>query len=131
MSQPSTPENTSAASAGRGSSSELSRMMHEGRSFSSHERNCVYLNTGSAPAGGGRFANISAISGLDFPDDGRAVALVDWDHDGDLDMWISNRNAPRLRLMRNEQPLSGISSSLCNLCLIVNFGRVLSMILFI
>ena len=79
-------------------------MMHEGRSFSSHERNCVYLNTGSAPAGGGRFANISAVSGLDFPDDGRAVALIDWDHDGDLDMWISNRNAPRLRLMRNEQP---------------------------
>ena len=79
-------------------------MMREGRSFSSHERNCVYLNTGASPAGGGRFANISAVSGLDFPDDGRAVALVDWDHDGDLDMWISNRNAPRLRLMRNEQP---------------------------
>ena len=79
-------------------------MMHEGRSFSSHERNCCFLNTGAAPAGGGRFANISAVSGLDFPDDGRAVALVDWDHDGDLDMWISNRNAPRLRLMRNEQP---------------------------
>ena len=78
-------------------------MMREGRSFSSHERNCVYLNTGSAKSGGGRFANISAVSGLDFPDDGRAVALVDWDHDGDLDMWISNRNAPRLRLMRNEQ----------------------------
>ena len=79
-------------------------MMREGRSFSSHERNCCYLNTGAAPRGGGRFANISAVSGLDFPDDGRAVALVDWDHDGDLDMWISNRNAPRLRLMRNEQP---------------------------
>lgn len=83
---------------------ELSQMIAEGRSFSGNERNCVFLNTGAYAAGGGRFANISAISGLDFPDDARAVALVDWDHDGDQDMWISNRNAPRLRLMRNDSP---------------------------
>ena len=78
--------------------------MFTGRSFSGRERNCFFLNTGDNPAAQGRFANISAVSGLDYPDDGRAVALVDWDHDGDLDMWISNRNAPRLRLMRNEFP---------------------------
>ena len=85
-------------------SGALSRMMGEGRSFSGNERNCCFLNMGAAPAAEGRFANISAVSGLDYPDDGRAVALVDWDHDGHLDMWISNRNAPRLRLMRNEVP---------------------------
>ena len=79
-------------------------MIVEGRSFSSHERNCVFLNTGAADAAKGRFANISSVSGLDYPDDARAVALVDWDHDGDQDMWISNRNAPRLRLMRNDAP---------------------------
>lgn len=79
-------------------------MMFTGRSFSGRERNCFFLNMGGTPAAQGRFANTSAVSGLDFPDDGRAVALVDWDHDGDLDMWISNRNAPRLRLMRNELP---------------------------
>lgn len=79
-------------------------MIAEGRSFSGRERNCCFLNTGASPAAGGRFANISAVSGLDFPDDGRAAALVDWDQDGDLDVWISNRNAPRLRLMRNELP---------------------------
>ena len=39
-----------------------------------------------------------------FHDDGRAIATVDWDHDGDLDLWISNRSAPRLRLMRNDLP---------------------------
>ena len=79
-------------------------MIVEGRSFSGNERNCFFLNTGAAAAAEGRFANISAVSGLDYPDDARAVALVDWDHDGDQDMWISNRNAPRLRLMRNEAP---------------------------
>lgn len=83
---------------------ELGRMIVEGRSFSGNERNCVFLNTGEAAAAKGRFANVSAVSGLDFPDDARAVALVDWDHDGDEDLWISNRNAPRLRLMRNDSP---------------------------
>ncbi len=82
--------------------SEWSRMMREGRSFSGREKNCVFINTGGSPLANGRFADISSISGLDFADDGRAIALVDWDHDGDLDMWISNRSAPRLRLMRNE-----------------------------
>jgi tetratricopeptide (TPR) repeat protein len=79
---------------------DLSRMIDAGRAFSGNERNCFFLNTQD-----GKFATMSAGSGLDFPDDGRAVALSDWDQDGDLDLWISNRNAPRLRLMKNE--LSG------------------------
>ncbi len=79
-------------------------MLREGRSFSGHERNCCYLNPGDSPVAGNRFANISAASGIDFPDDARALALVDWDQDGDLDLWISNRNAPRLRFLRNEIP---------------------------
>ena len=74
-------------------------MLAQGRSFSGHERNCCFLNTGRQ-----RFATISAVSGLDYPDDGRAVAVTDWDQDGDLDLWISNRNAPRLRLFRNDSP---------------------------
>ncbi len=77
-------------------------MMREGRSFSGREKNCLFINTGGSPLANGRFADVSSVSGLDFPDDGRAIAMVDWDQDGDLDMWISNRNAPRLRLMRNE-----------------------------
>ena len=56
----------------------------------------------SQAAAQGRFADISATSGLDFPDDGRAVGSLDWDLDGDLDVWVTNRNAPRLRLMRND-----------------------------
>ncbi len=40
--------------------------------------------------------------GLDFPDDGRAVGICDWDNDGDADLWLANRTGPRLRLMRNQ-----------------------------
>lgn len=54
------------------------------------------MNTGRI-----RFADVSAVSGLDFPDDGRCLAPVDWDLDGDLDLWISNRTGPTLRFVRN------------------------------
>lgn len=72
-------------------------MIARGNSFSGHERHCVFLNTGDE-----RFADISAAAKLDFLDDGRAVAETDWDHDGDIDFWIANRTAPRLRLLRND-----------------------------
>ncbi len=81
----------------------LHERLDEGLSFSGNERNCVFLNPGEA---GGAFANASAVSGLDFPDDGRGVAFLDLEGDGDLDVAISNRTAPRLRLMRNELPAS-------------------------
>ncbi len=79
-------------------------MFAGGRSFSGNERNCCYLNTSSSSKGAGRFANISGSSGLDFPDDGRALAVTDWDQDGDLDLWTSNRSAPRLRFLKNNSP---------------------------
>ncbi|MCS5626013.1 MAG: hypothetical protein NZ935_00405, partial [Planctomycetes bacterium] len=46
---------------------QLSRMMREGRSWSGRERNCCFLG-----ARDGAFSDVSAISGLDFPDDSRA-----------------------------------------------------------
>ena len=79
-------------------------MFFSGRSFSGRERNCCYLNTNASPAAAGKFANISGSGGFDLPDDGRSIATADWDQDGDLDLWISNRNAPRLRFMRNNSP---------------------------
>jgi tetratricopeptide (TPR) repeat protein len=75
----------------------INLLVSQGRSWSGNEKNCVYLN-----CGGSRFANVSAATGLDFDDDGRALGLVDWDHDGDLDVWLRNRTGPRLRLMLNE-----------------------------
>jgi tetratricopeptide (TPR) repeat protein len=75
-------------------------MVRRGFSFSGHERNNCFLNTGSP-----RFANISAVSGIDFDDDGRGAALVDWDQDGALDVWIINRSGPQLRFLRNQIPV--------------------------
>ncbi|MBI4879214.1 MAG: ASPIC/UnbV domain-containing protein [Planctomycetes bacterium] len=72
--------------------------MDSGNSWSGRERNCAYLNLGD-----GRFADVSAISGLDFLDDGRAAALSDWDGDGDLDLFLKNRTGPLLRFMRNDE----------------------------
>jgi tetratricopeptide (TPR) repeat protein len=80
----------------------LNRLLHENHSFSGRERHCVFLNTGGSREGGGRFANISAVSGLDFPEDGRAVAACDWDFDGRLDLWFTNRTAPRVRFLQNQ-----------------------------
>ena len=71
-------------------------LVGKGSSWSGYERNGCFLNTG------GPFADASYLSGLDFPDDGRGVAVTDWDQDGDLDVWFSNRTAPRLRLMLNQ-----------------------------
>ncbi len=73
--------------------------IRQGRSFSGGERNCCFLNTGS-----GRFANISAVSGADFDDDARALGIVDWDFDGDLDVWAVNRTGPQVRFLRNDLP---------------------------
>ena len=75
----------------------LHSLVRQGRAFSGKERNCSFLNLQN-----GTFADVSAVSGFDFPDDGRAVAQVDWDFDGDLDYWIANRNGPQVRYLRND-----------------------------
>ena len=80
-------------------SAALLRFIRRGRSFSGHEPHCFFLNTGT-----GRFADLSAASSLDLLDDGRAVGRVDWDLDGDLDLWVTNRNGPQLRFLRNALP---------------------------
>ena len=87
-------------------------MIVRGRSFSGFERHCAFLNVGSNPDGKlAPFANVSAATGFDFIDDGRALARVDWDRDGDLDFWTTNRQAPRLRLLKNNLPSGNASSS--------------------
>jgi peroxiredoxin len=73
------------------------KLIGQGLSFSGRETNCFFLNKGD-----GTFATAGAVTGWDFPDDSRAIGLADWDGDGDLDAWLSNRNAPQLRFLRND-----------------------------
>ena len=76
--------------------SQVNQFQRQGYSWSGYERNCCFLNrTGQT------FANASAVSGFDFLDDARAVALTDWDDDGDLDVWVTNRTGPRVRFLSN------------------------------
>ena len=77
----------------------MTRLMTAGASWSGRERNCCFLNTTD-----GRFADASAVSGLDFIDDGRSLVATDWDGDGDVDLWFKNRTGPQLRFMRNDLP---------------------------
>jgi hypothetical protein len=75
---------------------------YEGFSYNGHERSLASLNLG-----GGRFADVSAVSDADFEDDGRVAARVDWDGDGRLDLLLVNRTGPRVRLLRNVHPSPG------------------------
>ena len=72
-------------------------LIRQGGSLSARETNNFYINCGD-----GTFADASGITGLDFPEDGRAFAVGDLDQDGDLDLILKNRNSPQLRLLRNQ-----------------------------
>ncbi len=75
----------------------VNRLIRAGRSFSGREQNCCFLNLGAT-----QFANVSSAVGLNLPDDGRGLALTDWDGDGRVDFWQTNRNGPRVRFLKNE-----------------------------
>ena len=81
----------------------ISRLLRRGFSWSGHERDVVFSNQGDWSRGRGSFVDVSAPSGLDFDQDGRAAVALDWDFDGDLDLCVSARNGPRVRVLRNDQ----------------------------
>ena len=83
------------------------KLINDGWSVHGKERNRFYRNTGSS-----RFVDFSAPSGLDFNDDGRAFAVLDFDNDGDLDLVLKNRTAPQVRVLRNNSSSSNHSVAL-------------------
>lgn len=91
---------------------ELNRRVDEGTSWSGNERNQVFLNLGEQNGDNNLplFADVSAVTGFDLPDDSRALVSIDWDHDGDLDFITSNRTAPRVRIFQNSLSLPPNSS---------------------
>src|SRR5215469_15024815 len=74
----------------------INELMRLGHSWSGYERNVFYANNHD-----GSFSDISGLSGMDFPDDSRAFALADLDHDGRMEVVLKNRTAPQLRVLRN------------------------------
>lgn len=86
---------------------QLADMMSRGMSFSGRERNRCFLNMHH-----GKFADVSSASGFDLIDDTRGTALVDWDQDGDLDVWLSHRTAPSARILINQLPKQNASVAL-------------------
>jgi tetratricopeptide (TPR) repeat protein len=79
---------------------------HQDHSWDGFQRNALFLNLGN-----GAFADASAVTGLDFRDDGRSFAVFDFDGDGDADLVIHGRTGPQLRLLRNDVASSNHSLS--------------------
>ncbi|MSR63652.1 MAG: hypothetical protein EXS08_14565 [Planctomycetes bacterium] len=86
------------SSAYAGAWSAFGRLLRSGYACSGSERDAAFLNLG-----GQGFADVSAAVGFDFAGDARATALCDWDGDGDLDVFLTQRGAPRVRFLRNER----------------------------
>jgi Flp pilus assembly protein TadD len=72
---------------------ELIRADH---TWSGYERNVFYANNRD-----GTFSDVSGAVDLDFLEDGRSFALADFDHDGRQELFLKNRNAPQLFLLKN------------------------------
>lgn len=88
-----------------GAFARLSQRIREGNSFSGSERNRAFRNRG----GGGQFDDLSYVMGLDSLEDGRGIAVLDIDGDGDQDLCTTSRTAPRLRILRNDLAVEGHS----------------------
>ena len=74
----------------------INELIRSDGTWSGFERNIFYANNRD-----GTFSDVSGAVGLDFPEDGRAFALADFDHDGRLEVLLKNRNGPQVRLLRN------------------------------
>jgi Flp pilus assembly protein TadD/peroxiredoxin len=86
----------------------LNELIRSDNSWSGYERNVMFANNHD-----GTFTEISGSVGLDFIEDSRSFALADIDHDGRLEIILKNRNAPQLRIVRNELQELGRSVSFC------------------
>ena len=74
----------------------INELIRADGTWSGFERNVFYANNRD-----GTFSDVSGAVGLDFLEDGRSFALSDVDHDGRLEVFLKNRNAPQLRVLKN------------------------------
>jgi tetratricopeptide (TPR) repeat protein/peroxiredoxin len=74
----------------------INELIRSDATWSGYERNVFYANNRD-----GTFSDVSGAVALDFPEDGRTFALADFDHDGRQEIFLKNRNAPQLRILKN------------------------------
>ncbi|HEX2524024.1 MAG TPA: tetratricopeptide repeat protein, partial [Terriglobia bacterium] len=74
----------------------LNQLIREDYSWNGREPNVFYARRG------GRYHDLSGISGLDLAEDSRAFSATDLDADGNLDVLLKSRLGPQIRVFRNE-----------------------------
>jgi enediyne biosynthesis protein E4 len=67
-------------------------------SLNGYERNVLFRNEG-----GGRFTDVAWVNGADRVEDGRGLAVFDYDRDGRLDLLLRNYRQPA-ELLHNQAP---------------------------
>jgi tetratricopeptide (TPR) repeat protein len=84
----------------------INELIRTDGTWAGYQRNVFYLNNHD-----GTFTYCAGAAGLDFPDDSRAFALADYDHDGRLELFLKTRTGPQLRLLRCDMKELGNSIS--------------------
>jgi Tfp pilus assembly protein PilF len=73
----------------------LNQWIREDYSWNGHEPNVLHVKRGD------RYYDFSGVSGLDFADDSRAFAVLDFDNDGRPDLILKSRLGPQVRILQN------------------------------
>ena len=73
----------------------LNQFIREDYSWNGNEPNLLHVRRGD------RYYDFSGVSGLDYADDSRAFAVLDFDQDGRPDIILKSRLGPQVRLLQN------------------------------
>jgi hypothetical protein len=65
------------------------------RTLNGYERNCLFRNNGD-----GTFTDVGFVNRADRIEDGRGISVLDYDRDGQIDLFLRNYNQPA-QLLRN------------------------------
>lgn len=74
----------------------INQFIREDYSWNGNEPNVLHVKRGE------RYYDFSGVSGLDFANDSRAFAVVDWDGDGRPDLILKSRLGPQVRVFQND-----------------------------
>ena len=84
----------------------INELVRSDRTWHGYARNVMFLNNHD-----GTFTEASGALAMDFLEDSRSFALADIDRDGRPEVILKNRNAPQVRILRNQMSEIGQSVS--------------------